>query len=42
MSSRIDEIHERVKEYYSEVTKEKGGELASSVCRCASSARKAG
>lgn len=34
---RNQEIRETVREYYSEATKEKGGELASSVCSCASS-----
>lgn len=37
MSDKINEVHESVKEYYSEVTKKRGGELASSVCCCATS-----
>lgn len=37
MIDRNQEIRETVREYYSEATKEKGGELASSVCSCASS-----
>ena len=36
MSDRNQEIHEKVKEYYSELTNKRGGELASSVCSCAS------
>ncbi|MBR0092528.1 MAG: methyltransferase domain-containing protein [Lachnospiraceae bacterium] len=35
---RIQEIHDKVREYYSAVTKEKGGQLASAVCTCASNA----
>lgn len=35
MSDRSEEIHEKVKSYYSELTTKKGGELASSVCTCA-------
>ncbi len=36
MSNREQEIHEKVKRYYSELTNLKGGELASAVCSCAS------
>lgn len=36
MCNSNDKIHEMVKEYYSEITNKKGGELASSVCSCAS------
>ena len=36
MSNREEKVHEMVKEYYSEITNKKGGELASSVCSCAS------
>ncbi len=36
MSNRDKKVHEMVKEYYSEITNKKGGELASSVCSCAS------
>ena len=37
MTDNTAKVHETVKEYYSEVTKKRGGELASSVCSCASS-----
>ena len=36
MSNREEKVHEMVKEYYSDITNKKGGELASSVCSCAS------
>ncbi|MBR6259395.1 MAG: methyltransferase domain-containing protein [Oscillospiraceae bacterium] len=36
MNDRNQEIREKVKSYYSELTKLKGGELASAVCSCAS------
>ena len=36
MSNRDEKVHEMVKDYYSEITNKKGGELASSVCSCAS------
>ena len=36
MSNHEEKVHEMVKEYYSEITNKKGGELASSVCSCAS------
>ena len=36
MSNHEEKVHEMVKEYYSEITNKKGGELASSVCCCAS------
>ncbi len=36
MSDRNNEIHEKVKSYYSELTNLKDGELASAVCSCAS------
>ena len=36
MSNREEIVHEMVKEYYSEITNKRGGELASSVCSCAS------
>ena len=36
MSNREEKVHEMVKEYYSEITNKRGGELASSVCSCAS------
>lgn len=38
MSERNQEIHEKVREYYSTVTKEKEGKLASAVCSCSSNA----
>ena len=34
MEDRIHEIHEKVRNYYSELTNLKGGELASAVCSC--------
>ena len=37
MNEHAEKIHDTVKEYYSELTNRKGGELASSVCCCASS-----
>ena len=36
MCNSEEKVHEMVKEYYSEITNKKGGELASSVCSCAS------
>ena len=36
MSQRNHEVHDKVKQYYSDLTNKKGGELASSVCCCAS------
>lgn len=36
MSNRDEKVHEMVKDYYSEITNKKRGELASSVCSCAS------
>lgn len=36
MSNREEKVHAMVKEYYSEITNKRGGELASSVCSCAS------
>jgi arsenite methyltransferase len=36
MSGQTQEVHEKVKQYYSELTTKKGGELASAVCSCAS------
>ena len=36
MVDKKQEVHDKVKEYYSELTNKKGGELASSVCCCAS------
>ncbi len=37
MNEHAEKIHDAVKDYYSELTNKKGGELASSVCCCASS-----
>ena len=36
MRSHEERVHKMVKKYYSEITNKKGGELASSVCCCAS------
>ena len=36
MDDRIQQIHESVKDYYSRLTTQKDGELASAACSCAS------